>query len=127
MSEGNRIHVDQAIKGQRMKRAMYSMMVLIRPITRLATARAVAMRTSYQTSSVVLFIDFNGQGGIRTHVTITRKQHFQCCSFNRSDTCPGSYARRLALASCFASMRSMRWLRSVLIFAIRSSRLSMER
>ena len=30
----------------------------------------------------------NGQGGIRTHDTVTRIQHFQCCSFNRSDTCP---------------------------------------
>jgi hypothetical protein len=30
----------------------------------------------------------NGQGGIRTHDTVTRIQHFQCCSFNHSDTCP---------------------------------------
>ena len=30
----------------------------------------------------------SGQGGIRTPGTVTRTQHFQCCTFSRSVTCP---------------------------------------
>src|SRR5579864_8681607 len=29
-----------------------------------------------------------GQGGIRTHDTVTRMPHFECGAFNRSATCP---------------------------------------
>jgi hypothetical protein len=29
-----------------------------------------------------------GEGGIRTLVKVTPKQHFQCCAFNRSATSP---------------------------------------
>ena len=39
-------------------------------------------------AAVVPLHSLNGQSGIRTHVTVSRKQHFQCCSFNHSDTCP---------------------------------------
>jgi hypothetical protein len=31
---------------------------------------------------------FNGERGIRTLVTVSRKQHFQCCLFNHSSTSP---------------------------------------
>src|SRR2546430_9267736 len=30
-----------------------------------------------------------GEGGIRTHGTVPRSQHFQCCQFNHSCTSPG--------------------------------------
>src|SRR5882724_3736975 len=30
-----------------------------------------------------------GEGGIRTHGTVSRSQHFQCCQFNHSCTSPG--------------------------------------
>ena len=29
-----------------------------------------------------------GEGGIRTHGTVSRSQHFQCCQFNHSCTSP---------------------------------------
>src|SRR5947199_465447 len=29
-----------------------------------------------------------GEGGIRTHGTVPRSQHFQCCQFNHSCTSP---------------------------------------
>jgi hypothetical protein len=32
----------------------------------------------------------NGERGIRTLVTLTSKQHFQCCAFNRSAISPGA-------------------------------------
>ena len=32
----------------------------------------------------------SGEGGIRTPDTVTRIQHFQCCSFSHSDTSPGT-------------------------------------
>src|SRR3982750_4930330 len=31
-----------------------------------------------------------GEGGIRTHGTVSRSQHFQCCQFNHSCTSPNS-------------------------------------
>ncbi len=31
---------------------------------------------------------WNGEGGIRTLVKVTPKQHFQCCAFNHSATSP---------------------------------------
>src|SRR5215831_18259263 len=31
-----------------------------------------------------------GEGGIRTHGTVSRTQHFQCCQLSRSCTSPGS-------------------------------------
>ena len=31
---------------------------------------------------------FGGEGGIRTHGTVSRSQHFQCCQFNHSCTSP---------------------------------------
>ena len=33
-------------------------------------------------------IENGGQGGIRTHGTISRTHAFQACSLNHSDTCP---------------------------------------
>src|SRR5205085_92996 len=30
----------------------------------------------------------DGEGGIRTHGTVPRTQHFQCCQFNHSCTSP---------------------------------------
>jgi hypothetical protein len=39
--------------------------------------------------SVVLLAFENGERGIRTLVTVTRKQHFQCCAFNHSAISPG--------------------------------------
>ena len=35
------------------------------------------------------FLGRSGEGGIRTPDTVTRIQHFQCCSFSHSDTSPG--------------------------------------
>src|SRR5260370_41113948 len=32
--------------------------------------------------------DDGGEGGIRTHGTVPRSQHFQCCQFNHSCTSP---------------------------------------
>src|SRR4030095_715189 len=34
-------------------------------------------------------ITTGGEGGIRTHGTVSRSQHFQCCQFNHSCTSPG--------------------------------------
>jgi hypothetical protein len=31
---------------------------------------------------------YGGEGGIRTHGTVSRSQHFQCCQFNHSCTSP---------------------------------------
>src|SRR5438874_6234443 len=31
---------------------------------------------------------YGGEGGIRTHGTVPRSQHFQCCQFNHSCTSP---------------------------------------
>ena len=35
-----------------------------------------------------LMEQYGGQGGIRTHGTLTRTHAFQACSFDHSDTCP---------------------------------------
>jgi hypothetical protein len=35
-----------------------------------------------------------GEGGIRTHGTVSRTQHFQCCQFSHSCTSPESVCRR---------------------------------
>ena len=42
--------------------------------------QAKAYRTSGNVSG--------GEGGIRTHGTVSRSQHFQCCQFNHSCTSP---------------------------------------
>jgi hypothetical protein len=47
---------------------------------------------------------YGGEGGIRTHGTVSRSQHFQCCQFNHSCTSP----RRISncgfrIAKCKAS------------------------
>src|SRR3954447_21794534 len=34
-----------------------------------------------------------GEGGIRTHGTVSRSQHFQCCQFNHSCTSPDANLR----------------------------------
>jgi hypothetical protein len=36
---------------------------------------------------------FNGQGGIRTHVTVSRKHTFQACALNHSATRPKTTTR----------------------------------
>jgi hypothetical protein len=47
----------------------------------------------------------SGQGEIRTPDTgDTRIQHFQCCSFNRSDTCPEG---RRSVAKIIADAKPM--------------------
>ena len=40
-----------------------------------------------------LSVSVSGEGGIRTPETVARLQHFQCCSFSRSDTSPEKIAR----------------------------------
>src|SRR6185503_7283418 len=37
-----------------------------------------------------------GEGGIRTHGTVSRSQHFQCCQFNHSCTSP----EKLPISNC---------------------------
>ena len=41
-----------------------------------------------QPTALPLCYSHNGRCGIRTHGTLTRTQHFQCCSFNHSDNLP---------------------------------------
>ena len=41
----------------------------------------------------------SGEGGIRTPDTVARVQHFQCCSFSRSDTSPEKGGKCIAPAS----------------------------
>jgi hypothetical protein len=38
-----------------------------------------------------LVVSDSGERGIRTPETLARLQHFQCCSFSRSDTSPGGF------------------------------------
>ena len=42
---------------------------------------------------------YGGEGGIRTHGTVSRSQHFQCCQFNHSCTSPGIADCQLAIAA----------------------------
>src|SRR5882724_11204923 len=47
-------------------------------------------RSFYQhlTSDIQHLSFSGGEGGIRTHGTVSRSQHFQCCQFNHSCTSP---------------------------------------
>ena len=40
-----------------------------------------------------IYVLFCGEGGIRTHDTVTRIQTFQACSFDHSDTSPNSLGK----------------------------------
>ncbi len=48
----------------------------------------IATRKPFNCLVEGLSVSISGEGGIRTPVTVTRQQHFQCCSFSRSDTSP---------------------------------------
>src|SRR6185295_11823673 len=39
-------------------------------------------------SAICNLKSYGGEGGIRTHGTVSRSQHFQCCQFNHSCTSP---------------------------------------
>src|SRR4030095_12566329 len=43
-------------------------------------------------SSFILHRLDGGEGGIRTHGTVSRTQHFQCCQFSHSCTSPHQHA-----------------------------------
>src|SRR6266567_2223686 len=45
-------------------------------------------------------IFYGGEGGIRTHGTVPRSQHFQCCQFNHSCTSPEIADFRLPIVDC---------------------------
>ncbi len=49
-----------------------------------------------------------GEGGIRTHGTVSRSQHFQCCQFNHSCTSPGIARLRKCEIAKFASTNQFR-------------------
>jgi hypothetical protein len=49
----------------------------------LRTEFPLSVLSSY--SSVLIY---GGEGGIRTHGTVSRTQHFQCCQFSHSCTSP---------------------------------------
>src|SRR6266487_2323943 len=44
---------------------------------------------------------YGGEGGIRTHGTVPRSQHFQCCQFNHSCTSPAFPIAHCQLAARF--------------------------
>ena len=50
---------------------------------------AVKAQVENQVQSEILNAS-GGEGGIRTHGTVSRSQHFQCCQFNHSCTSPKS-------------------------------------
>jgi hypothetical protein len=53
-----------------------------------------------------------GEGGIRTPETVSRLQHFQCCSFSHSDTSPetGANLNRAGRGNLSAAGNSRREL-----------------
>src|SRR6266545_2965297 len=47
---------------------------------------SIALNSTLSTHNASLYS--GGEGGIRTHGTVSRSQHFQCCQFNHSCTSP---------------------------------------
>src|SRR6185503_16493836 len=64
-----------------------------------------------------------GEGGIRTHGTVPRSQHFQCCQFNHSCTSPRRISDcefRNAKFTATMKLNSVGQFAYVLKFAIRN-------
>src|ERR1041385_5599863 len=50
--------------------------------------KAKSLSFDVRTSAINYRTIAGGEGGIRTHGTVSRSQHFQCCQFNHSCTSP---------------------------------------
>jgi hypothetical protein len=63
---------------------------LFNPVVKLATG----MQKKKGVESIHAFC--SGRGGIRTHGTVARTQHFQCCTFSLSVTRPAKILKLLS-------------------------------
>src|SRR5437764_7626123 len=63
---------------------------MVRNAERASEARPLAGACSkaYAPADARASATYGGEGGIRTHGTVPRSQHFQCCQFNHSCTSP---------------------------------------
>ena len=69
------------------------------------TSLCIATRKPFNALVEGLKMTESGEGGIRTPETLARLQHFQCCSFSRSDTSPGG-GRHSSLAAASTAFDS---------------------
>src|SRR2546428_6511163 len=53
-----------------------------------ALRRTADLKFQIRNSQFAIRNSCGGEGGIRTHGTVPRSQHFQCCQFNHSCTSP---------------------------------------